>query len=152
MDALTNILLNYGYFGMLIAAFLAGSFFPFSSEAVMLGLYAAGLHVVPLVVYGTIGNVAGSMFNYGLGRMGKLEWIELRLHIKPEQMAKAERFMQGKGAWAGFFAFLPVIGSAITILLGYTRANIWRSLLSITIGKLGRYLILMGSVGMAFGM
>ena len=44
MDTLTLLLQHYGYWGMLLAAFLAGSFFPFSSEAVMLGLLAAGLH------------------------------------------------------------------------------------------------------------
>lgn len=37
MDILLEFLSQYGYWGMLIAAFLAGSFFPFSSEAVMLG-------------------------------------------------------------------------------------------------------------------
>ena len=67
MDSITNFLLDYGYWGMLVAAFLAGSFFPFSSEAVMLGLLAMGLKPVPLVVYGTIGNVGGSMFNYYIG-------------------------------------------------------------------------------------
>ena len=36
-----EILTAYGLWGMLIAAFLAGSFFPFSSEAVMLGFMAA---------------------------------------------------------------------------------------------------------------
>ena len=41
MDVITDFLLNYGYWGMLVAAFLAGSIFPFSSEAVMLGLMAA---------------------------------------------------------------------------------------------------------------
>ncbi len=35
----------------LLAAFLAGSFFPFSSEAVMAGLQAAGLEPLPLVIY-----------------------------------------------------------------------------------------------------
>ena len=70
MDVLTHLLLDYGYWGMLLSAFLAGSFFPFSSEAVMLGLLAAGLDPVLLLVYGSIGNVMGGMFNYGLGRLG----------------------------------------------------------------------------------
>ena len=76
MDFLVDILTNYGYWGMLISAFLAGSFIPFSSEAVMLGLLATGLDGGQLVVYGSIGNVLGSMFNYGVGRMGHLDWIE----------------------------------------------------------------------------
>lgn len=150
MDNLTLLLQHYGYWGMLLAAFLAGSFFPFSSEAVMLGLLAAGLHPIPLVVYGTIGNVAGSLFNYGVGRMGRLEWIERYLHVKKRDIDKAQRFMAGHGAWMGFFAFLPIIGSAITIALGLMRANFFISFISITIGKLLRYVILIASVTAIF--
>lgn len=58
--------------------------------------------------------------------------------------------MGNHGAWIGFFAFLPIIGSAITILLGYTRANKFISILSIFIGKLLRYLILIAGVGLIF--
>ena len=145
MEFLTDILLGYGYWGMLLAAFLAGSFFPFSSEAVMLALLAAGLEPWPLVVYGTIGNVLGSAVNYGVGRMGRLDWIERYLHISQQSMQRAETFMAGRGALMGFFAFLPVLGSAITILLGLMRANITLSFLSITAGKLLRYLLLIYS-------
>jgi len=148
MDWIIDFLTGYGYIGMLIAAFLAGSFFPFSSEAVMVGLMATGLDPWQLMIYGTIGNVLGSCFNYGVGRMGKLEWIEKYLHVKKKDLDKAERFMAGHGAWMGFFAFLPVLGSAITILLGLMRANIVISLVSITIGKLFRYLILIYGAGL----
>ena len=142
MDFLVDILTNYGYWGMLISAFLAGSFIPFSSEAVMLGLLATGLDGGQLVVYGSIGNVLGSMFNYGVGRMGRLDWIEKYLHVSKKDLDKAQRFMAGRGAWMGFFAFLPILGSAITILLGLMRANVPISILSITIGKILRYVIL----------
>ena len=142
MDFLVDILTNYGYWGMLISAFLAGSFIPFSSEAVMLGLLATGLDGGQLVVYGSIGNVLGSMFNYGVGRMGRLDWIEKYLHVSKKDLDKAHRFMAGRGAWMGFFAFLPILGSAITILLGLMRANVPISILSITIGKILRYVIL----------
>ena len=131
-----------GYIGMLLAAFLAGSFFPFSSEAVMVALMATGLDPWQLMVYGTIGNVLGSVFNYSVGRMGRLEWIEKYLHVKKEDLDKAERFMAGRGAWMGFFAFLPVLGSAITILLGLMRANVVITFISITLGKVFRYLII----------
>lgn len=142
MSWIISFLIDWGYWGMLAAAFLAGSFFPFSSEAVMAGLQAAGLEPLPLVIYGSIGNVLGSMFNYGVGRMGKMEWIEKYLHVKKKSLDKAERFMAGRGAWMGFFAFLPLLGSAITIVLGLTRAIIPISILSITIGKVLRYVLL----------
>ena len=142
MDTILNFLVDWGYWGMLAAAFLAGSFFPFSSEAVMLALQAAGLDPVWLVVYGTIGNILGSVFNYCGGRMGNLVWIERYLHVSRESIEKAEKFMAGRGAWMGFFAFLPLLGSAITIALGLMRANVAISLISISIGKLLRYAVL----------
>ena len=142
MGNLTEILMNYGYWGMLIAAFLAGSFFPFSSEVVMLGLLAAGLDPWLLLAYGTIGNVMGSLFNYSIGRMGKLDWVEKYLHVKRSKLERAEHFMGNHGAWIGFFSFIPILGSAITIILGYTRANFLYSLVSITLGKFIRYWLL----------
>lgn len=137
----------YGYWGMLLTAFLAGSVFPFSSEAVMVALLATpGIDAWTLVAFGTVGNVLGSMFNYGVGRLGRPEWIERLLKISPEKMERAQRFMAGRGAWMGFFAFVPVLGSAITVTLGLMRANVVIALLSMTIGKLLRYSLL------AFGM
>lgn len=142
----------YGYWGMLLTGFLAGSVFPFSSEAVMVGLLATpGMEPWGLVVYGTVGNVLGSVFNYGVGRLGRPEWIESWLKIKPEKMERARRFMAGRGAWMGFFAFVPVLGSAITVTLGLMRANIAITLLSITIGKFMRYCLLAFGMGQLLG-
>ena len=137
-----DALIQFGPFGMFLAAFLAGSFFPFSSEAVMLALLAMGLNPWELMLYGTAGNVLGSVFNYCVGRLGKEEWFEKYLHVKPEHMEKARRFMRGRGALMGFFAFIPILGSAITILLGLMRANIVVTFVSITAGKLLRYILL----------
>lgn len=137
-----DILVDYGPIGMLIASFIAGSVFPFSSEAVMLAMLAAGVDPWELVVTASIGNVAGSMFNYGVGRLGRLDWIEKYLHVKKGSLDRAQRFMGGHGAWMGFFAFLPILGSAISILLGLMRANIIITLISITLGKVMRYLII----------
>ena len=127
---------------MFLASLLAGSVFPFSSEAVMAGLLAAGLNPWPLVVYGTIGNVIGSLFNYFIGTLGRLDWIEKYLHVKPDKLDRAQRLMAQYGVWIGFFAFLPIIGSAIAIVLGLVRANIWVTLFSFTLGKIFRYLLI----------
>lgn len=151
MDVITSILISYGYWGMLITAFIAGSFFPFSSEAVMMGLMAAGLDPWGLIVYGTIGNVLGSMFNFFVGRMGRIEWIERYLHVSKEKLDKAVKFMGGYGAWMGFFAFLPVLGSAITIALGLMRANILIPIISISLGKFLRYVILIYGANLLIG-
>lgn len=137
-----EFLLSYGYMGMLVAAFLAASIMPFSSEAVMVGLQAAGLDPIFLIVYGTIGNVLGSMFNYTIGRLGKMEWIEKYLHVKKEDLDKAHRFMAGRGAWMGLLSVIPVVGDVITVALGLMRANVVIVVISVTISKLLRYVLL----------
>ena len=134
--------MNWGYMGMAISAFLAASILPFSSEAVMVALQAAGLDPVALIVYGTIGNVLGSMFNYTIGRLGKMEWIEKYLHVKKEDLDKAHKFMAGRGAWMGLLSVIPVIGDVITVALGLMRANVVIVAISVTISKLARYVLL----------
>ena len=136
MDFIISFLTQYGYWGMLLAAILAGSFFPFSSEAVLVGLMATGLDPWVLMIYGTIGNVLGSIVNYGIGRMGKMEWIEKYLHVKKEDLDRAHRFMAG------------VLGSAITIALGLMRSNIIITFVAITLGKIFRYIILIYGAGL----
>ncbi len=142
MDVFIAFLTEYGYVGMLISSFVAGSFFPMSSEAVMVAFIAAGLDPWVLLVYATIGNVLGSMFNYWVGTLGRIDWIEKYLHVKKASLERAQRFLGGRGAWMGFFAFLPVLGSALTIALGLMRANFMITAVSISIGKVLRYMVI----------
>ncbi|MCD8282299.1 MAG: DedA family protein [Prevotella sp.] len=146
MQFLTDWLTSYGNEGMLVAAFLAGSVVPFSSEMVMVALFAAGADPYQLVLYGTLGNSLGSMTNYVLGSFGCLDWLEKWFHIRPEQLRKAEKFAAGKGALTGFFCFLPVLGSALAVALGLAKANIPLTFLSITAGKFIRYWLLVFGV------
>ena len=146
MDALIQALESYGYWGMAIGAFLAGSVFPFSSETVMAALQLAGLQPWPLFLSATIGNVAGSMFNYWIGTFGRVEWIEKYLHIPREKVEKTRCWIDGRGAWIGTLCFLPILGSVLSVTLGYMRANPYLTLLSITVGKAVRYAILIISI------
>ena len=54
--------------------------------------------------------------------------------------------MERYGAWIGVLCFLPIIGSVIAVTLGFTRANPWLSLLTISIGKAARYALLIFAV------
>ena len=142
MDDLIQFLTNYGYTGMGVTAFVAGSVFPLSSETVLAGLQLAGLQPWPLFLSATVGNVLGSMFNYWIGSFGRLEWIDRYLHVSREKIDRTQRWLQGRGAWMGFFCFLPILGSAMSVTLGYMRANLVTSFLSILLGKAVRYAIL----------
>ena len=47
-----------------------------------------------------------------------------------------------------FFAFIPLLGSAITVALGYMHANRGITVLAMTLGKVIRYaIIIWGTLG-----
>lgn len=145
MDSLIQFLIDWGYLGMFISAFLAGTVLPFSSEAVLLACVGLGLDPVLSTLSTTAGNALGGFTCYWIGRLGKIEWIEKYLGVSNKQMNKAERFIQGKGSWIAFLSFLPVIGDAILVVLGLMRANVWIVSVSMTAGKLARYAILVAT-------
>lgn len=151
MDAFVQFFVDWGYWGMFLSAFIAGSVIPLSSEAVLVALIGV-LHLDPwlLLVSATAGNVSGGMTCYWMGTLGNMEWIERYAHVSHEKLERAERFIGGRGAWVAFFAFIPVLGSALTVALGMMRANIPITILAMTIGKAIRYGVLIaGTIGLA---
>ena len=142
MDPIDEFFISYGYWGMTLASFMAGTFFPFSSEAVMGALLVAtGMDPVVTVMSATAGNVAGSMVNYVVGLMCKTETISKWFRIKQSRLDRSQRYVRQYGSWVAFFAFLPILGTAISIALGILRANIWGTLFYTFIGKCLRYIV-----------
>ncbi len=143
MEALTAFFLQWGYGGMLLAALAAGSVIPIGSEVIFVLLLKAGLNPFWLILAATAGNTLGGMTCYWLGRLGKREWIHRWLGVGEEKLDRATRFLQGRGAWMGFFAFLPYLGEAIAVALGLMRSRQLPTLISMTLGKAVRYTALL---------
>lgn len=148
MDAFITFLVAHGAIGMFVAAFLAGSFLPFCSEAVMLALLAAGASPGELLVWGTAGNVLGGLFNYGIGSLGREEWIARWSKVKPEKLEQGKRWVRRYGAWAGLLAWVPILGSVITVALGFLRVKLIYSMICVAIGKYIRYWLLIKAYGL----
>ncbi len=134
-----DFLINYGYIGVFLAAFLAATILPFSSEVVIAGVMATGADYWTLIFSATMGNVLGGMTCYLLGHLGKREWITKYLGMKEETVDKWTRFLQGKGSWMAFWVFLPGVGDFFAVALGLLRANVWSVLAFMTAGKFLRY-------------
>ncbi len=134
MAAITDFLILYGYWGMIVAAFLAGTVVPFNAELVMAALSAAGLNPVLLICCGTLGSVCGCMTCFFLGYLGKMEWL-YKLGMKPRTLERAKRFVDNRGAWMAIFSFLPIIGNGISITLGLMRANKYVVLFALIVSR-----------------
>ena len=143
VDTLIQLLIDWGYAGLFMSALLAGSIVPFSSELVMIALVKVGLSPAICVLAATLGKTAGGMTCYYMGRLGKTDWIEKYFKIKKKKIDKMQRFLQGKGALMAFFAFLPFVGEAIAIALGFMRSNVTLTVFSMFVGKLIRYIVML---------
>ena len=143
IDSTIQLLIEWGLPGLFISALLAGSIVPFSSELVLVALVKLGLPPTACILAAPLGNTAGGMTCYYMGRLGRIDWIEKYFKVKKEKIDKMQRFLQGKGALMAFFAFLPAIGEVISIALGYMRSNVWLTTASMFAGKLIRYIILL---------
>lgn len=145
MEAIVQFLTDWGYPGLFLSALVAGSILPFSSEAVMIVLVRMGLDPVWCIVAASLGNTLGGMTCYWIGSLGKAEWI-VKLGVTTRQLARARKFLAGRGALMAFFAFLPTIGEAIAIVLGLMRSNVWLTSSSMLAGKALRYIVVLASV------
>lgn len=135
--------LTYGYYGLFSISFLAATILPISSEIVFVALLTTNLNPIGLLLSASLGNWIGGMTNYYLGYLGKIEWIEKYFHVPLEKIQKIKEKIYNKGAFMAFFCFLPAIGDIIGFALGFLRANILIVNISMFLGKLFRYIILL---------
>lgn len=138
-----EFLIEYGYIGVFIAAFLAATVLPFSSEVVLTGVLLAGAAYWPCMVSATLGNFIGGMSCYWLGMLGKVEWIEKYLKMDRAKIDRVQEWMKNRGSWMAFFVFLPGIGDFIAVALGFLRGNVWIVAASMLAGKAIRYWVWM---------
>ena len=144
-ESLTEVLISYGNWGMFAAALLGGSVIPFASEVVLLGLLAAGADATELLLCATAGNTLGGLVNYGIGSLGKEEWISRYAHVSPEKLERGLRKVRKYGSWAGLLAWVPFLGSVVTVSLGYLRCRLLYSAFNIAVGKFARYALLISA-------
>lgn len=133
--------------GLFVAALLAATLLPTSSEVLLAALQAAGQHPLwALLLVASAGNTLGSVINWGMGR-SLLHWQQRRwFPFSPAQLARASAQFQRWGQWSLLFAWVPVVGDPLTLVAGMLRVRFWPFLLIVACGKTLRYLVVMGSV------
>ena len=130
-----------GHIGLFIAAFLAATILPLSSEIVLSALLLSGLSPTTLVIIATTGNVLGSLTNYALGYWASLTVIKKWLRMSEDDFVQAEQRFIKYGMLSLCFAWVPIIGDPLTVLAGVLRIRLQWFLILVTAGKLMRYVV-----------
>ena len=134
------MLLDLGYLGLFVGSFLAATIVPFSADVLLIGMLVAG--GAPWLVIGiaTAGNFLGGLTSYGIGRIGKWEWIE-KLGVKPETLEKQKAKVDRWGAWLALLSWVPFVGDIFAVALGFYRSKFVPSAIFMLIGKAGRFVM-----------
>lgn len=133
-------LLDLGYWGLFLGSFLAATVVPFSADVLLIGMLVAGGSPWIVIIVATVGNFLGGLTSYGIGRIGKWEWIT-KLGVKPETLEKQKAKIDKYGSWAALLSWVPVIGDVIAVALGFYRTKFLPSALFMLIGKAGRFIV-----------
>jgi membrane protein YqaA with SNARE-associated domain len=113
------------------ASFAAATLVPLPSEAALFAyLQAHPERLGTALAVATVGNTAGGMTTYLIGRLVP--------HKKPD--GRAIRWLHRYGAAATFFAWLPVIGDALCVAAGWLRVRWYAALAFMAAGRFLRYL------------
>ena len=131
------------YAGLFVAALIAATVFPFQSEAALVGLVLSEAYPVALLVMvASVGNIAGSCVNWGIGRGVESFRDRKWFPVRPEQLQLSSRWYRRYGKWSLLLSWAPIIGDPLTVVAGVLREPFWSFLLLVAIAKTGRYLVL----------
>jgi membrane protein YqaA with SNARE-associated domain len=97
-----------------------------------------------LVLSATAGNLLGSLATYAMGRLGNAAIHQPRFRIDQIQLRRAERWFARWGLPALLLAWLPGVGDPLCLLAGLLRVNPLAFTVLVGLGKLVRYLAIVG--------
>lgn len=149
-EVIIEFLKDYGYLGMGIMAFLAGTIVPITSEVLLVFFLGVGLNAIGLTLAATIGNTLGGITCFMIGYLTTKERVQKFFKIPDRRMKRADLLIQKYGYWTAAFSFLPVIGEVFLLSLGIMRVNRFKVISLMAAGKLFRYsLVVISAIGIS---
>ena len=142
INFLVSITQDLGYFGVFIMMFLESSFFPFPSEiAIIPAGYLASkgiMNIYFVIIAGTIGSLAGSLFNYFLAlKYGRIFILKYGKYVffKSETLDSMEIFFNKHGSISIFTGrFIPVVRQFISLPAGLAKMNLLKFIIYTSAG------------------
>ncbi|HQS98358.1 MAG TPA: YqaA family protein [Novosphingobium sp.] len=116
---------------------------PAQSELLLAAMLMSGRYdASALLIAATLGNVAGSTVNWGIGRFLEAQRDARWFPIPRAALDRAERWYGQWGSWSLFLSWVPVIGDPLTLVAGILRTPFWKFVAVVTLAKAGRYIMI----------
>jgi membrane protein YqaA with SNARE-associated domain len=115
----------------------------------------AGASPLYVLITATMGNWLGSISTYGIGWLGKWEWIEKWFKISRAKIEKQQTKIKKFGSILAFLVWVPIIGDMFALALGFYKVNFPKCCVFMLMGKFLRfciYIMLFDYIGGWFGL
>lgn len=121
---------------------MVATIIPFASEAYFVTLILLNKYNIWfLLISASLGNILGSVVNWILGYYTKYLIIKKWFPITQKKIDNASVIFSKYGKWSLLLGWVPFIGDPITFVAGTLRYSFLPFLLLVSIGKIGRYII-----------
>ncbi|MFT7586407.1 MAG: membrane protein YqaA with SNARE-associated domain [Cellvibrionaceae bacterium] len=140
-----QLILQFGYLGLLIISAIAASIVPLSNEILVIAMPPLGFNPWLVGIVATIGNLIGALTMYWLGVKGT-DYVVKRYKVKKERLEQAENWFKKWGAPSLLLAGLPIIGDPICLAAGATNMSMPKFLAWTFVGKGWRYVLILGAL------
>ena len=128
------------YVGLFVAALAAATILPMQSEAALVGLLIADYSPWLLITVASIGNVLGSVVNWGLGRSIQHFRHKRWFPASAAGLERAQRWYHRYGKWTLLLSWVPIVGDPLTVVAGVMKEPLTHFLVLVAIAKVTRYL------------
>ena len=126
---------------------MVATIIPFGSEMYFATLLSLGKYnSFLLLVSASIGNVLGSVFNWGCGYYVNYFIKKPWFPISENKIQKGTEIFYKYGKWSLLLSWVPFIGDPITFVAGTLRYSLIPFVILVSIGKVGRYLVIYFSI------
>ena len=131
----------WGLWGLFIGTFLAATVVPFSSDILYIAVLQMTSDPWACLAVGSLGNWLGSLTTFGIGWLGRWEWIEKWFKVDRTKLEKQKKYIDRYGVWLALLSWVPFIGDIFAIALGFYKTNPWLTAILLLIGKTLRFLV-----------
>ena len=89
----------------------------------------------------SLGNWLGSLTTFGLGWLGRWDWIEKWFNVDREKLEKQKARIDKYGVWLALLVWLPFVGDIFTIGLGFYKTKPVLTAFLLLVGRTLRFLV-----------
>ena len=139
----------WGLWGLFVGTFLASTIVPFSSDVLYITMLQMTSNPWACLIVAALGNWLGNLTTFGLGRLGRWDWIEKYFKVDRAKLEKQKVYIDKYGIWLALVSWLPFVGDLFTLALGFYKTNPWLTAILFLVGRFLRFFfwtLLLGAV------